>query len=347
MNACGQLAGVPGAARDVQRPRRQLRRRHRRGLQRRRHVQQRRHGRLPARRHLALQRHGRACLRHAVVTPQPELCNNIDDNCNGQIDEGTLPGVGVTCGTALGTCHAGVTQCVNGKLVCSTQQHADRRGVQRPRRQLRRRRRQRQLPPDRPDLHLPGPRPGQGRRRHVQGGPPGLPRHARLRLRRLRAARPRDLRRARQRLRRRGRHEPDLPVGPRLQGRPLHDPVHARRVPLPQRLQVRGRLLRAAALRGQDLPDRPALRREHRLVRRPLRRRGLPRRRRSASTASASTATRSAAPPARCATPASARPTSARASPAAPTSTATTATASTCAPPTSARARSAASAAPA
>jgi len=62
---------------------------------------------------------GRVC-DAPVVTPQPELCNNIDDNCNGQIDEGTLPGVGVACGTALGNCHAGVTQCVNGKIICST-----------------------------------------------------------------------------------------------------------------------------------------------------------------------------------------------------------------------------------
>ena len=62
---------------------------------------------------------GRTC-DAPTVTPQPELCNNIDDNCNGQVDEGTLPGVGVACGTALGNCRAGVTQCVNGKIVCST-----------------------------------------------------------------------------------------------------------------------------------------------------------------------------------------------------------------------------------
>jgi MYXO-CTERM domain-containing protein len=62
---------------------------------------------------------GRTC-DAPVVTPQPELCNNIDDNCNGQVDEGTLPGVGVACGTSLGNCRAGVTQCVNGKIICST-----------------------------------------------------------------------------------------------------------------------------------------------------------------------------------------------------------------------------------
>jgi MYXO-CTERM domain-containing protein len=55
-----------------------------------------------------------------VVTPSPEVCNNIDDNCNGQVDEGTLPGVGVTCGNGLGNCQAGLTVCINGQLTCSS-----------------------------------------------------------------------------------------------------------------------------------------------------------------------------------------------------------------------------------
>jgi MYXO-CTERM domain-containing protein len=54
-----------------------------------------------------------------VVTPQPEVCNGIDDNCNGQIDEGTLPGVGEACGNGLGACQAGTIVCQNGTLVCS------------------------------------------------------------------------------------------------------------------------------------------------------------------------------------------------------------------------------------
>jgi MYXO-CTERM domain-containing protein len=55
-----------------------------------------------------------------VVTPQTELCNNIDDDCNGKVDDGMLPGVGVACGSGVGTCKSGITACVNGQLVCNT-----------------------------------------------------------------------------------------------------------------------------------------------------------------------------------------------------------------------------------
>jgi MYXO-CTERM domain-containing protein len=54
-----------------------------------------------------------------MVTPGTEVCNGIDDNCNGQIDEGTLPGVGEKCGNGLGTCQSGTYVCTNGKLVCN------------------------------------------------------------------------------------------------------------------------------------------------------------------------------------------------------------------------------------
>jgi MYXO-CTERM domain-containing protein len=54
-----------------------------------------------------------------TVAPQPEICNGIDDNCNGQVDEGTLPGVGQACGNGLGACQAGTIVCTNGKLVCN------------------------------------------------------------------------------------------------------------------------------------------------------------------------------------------------------------------------------------
>jgi MYXO-CTERM domain-containing protein len=55
-----------------------------------------------------------------VITPTPEVCNNIDDNCDGMVDNGTLPGVGEACGSGIGTCMKGVYACVNGKLVCNT-----------------------------------------------------------------------------------------------------------------------------------------------------------------------------------------------------------------------------------
>jgi MYXO-CTERM domain-containing protein len=53
-----------------------------------------------------------------MVTPSMEVCNNIDDDCNGQKDDGVLPGVGEKCGAELGVCMAGVTKCVNGHLIC-------------------------------------------------------------------------------------------------------------------------------------------------------------------------------------------------------------------------------------
>ncbi|HVX96579.1 MAG TPA: MopE-related protein [Polyangia bacterium] len=54
-----------------------------------------------------------------VVTPSTEVCNNIDDDCNGKTDDGmNLPGVGEMCGAAVGICKAGTTVCMNGHLVC-------------------------------------------------------------------------------------------------------------------------------------------------------------------------------------------------------------------------------------
>jgi MYXO-CTERM domain-containing protein len=55
-----------------------------------------------------------------VVTPGVESCNNIDDDCDGKVDNGTLPNVGQACGNGIGTCAAGVFACVNGQLICNT-----------------------------------------------------------------------------------------------------------------------------------------------------------------------------------------------------------------------------------
>jgi len=41
-------------------------------------------------------------------TPSPtEMCDLVDDDCDGMTDEGMLPGVGEVCGNALGTCQSG------------------------------------------------------------------------------------------------------------------------------------------------------------------------------------------------------------------------------------------------
>lgn len=48
-----------------------------------------------------------------------EMCNGADDDCDGEIDEGTLADVGQVCGSDVGECTQGVTECVDGALVCA------------------------------------------------------------------------------------------------------------------------------------------------------------------------------------------------------------------------------------
>jgi len=48
----------------------------------------------------------------------PEICDNIDNDCNGVVDDDAL-GDGEACGTSdEGRCQLGVLNCVNGSLVC-------------------------------------------------------------------------------------------------------------------------------------------------------------------------------------------------------------------------------------
>jgi MYXO-CTERM domain-containing protein len=54
-----------------------------------------------------------------TVAPTPEVCNGIDDDCNGTPDDGMLPGVGETCGNGLGACSSGTFICQAGKLTCN------------------------------------------------------------------------------------------------------------------------------------------------------------------------------------------------------------------------------------
>ncbi|HPY16398.1 MAG TPA: MopE-related protein [Polyangiaceae bacterium] len=49
--------------------------------------------------------------------PMSEVCNGKDDNCNSIVDDDPID-VGVACGYSLGECVPGKTKCVNGVLIC-------------------------------------------------------------------------------------------------------------------------------------------------------------------------------------------------------------------------------------
>ena len=48
-------------------------------------------------------------------TPDAEVCDGVDNDCDGSVDEG-LPTV--TCGSNVGECKEGVQQCIDGKIEC-------------------------------------------------------------------------------------------------------------------------------------------------------------------------------------------------------------------------------------
>jgi hypothetical protein len=52
------------------------------------------------------------------VGPTDEVCDNADNDCDGEIDDGN-PGGGAACGTDVGECTPGVVTCVGGALLCS------------------------------------------------------------------------------------------------------------------------------------------------------------------------------------------------------------------------------------
>lgn len=61
---------------------------------------------------------GGAIICVANTGPSAEVCNGLDDNCNGAVDEGN-PGGGIPCSTGQpGVCSSGITQCVSGAIMC-------------------------------------------------------------------------------------------------------------------------------------------------------------------------------------------------------------------------------------
>jgi len=47
-----------------------------------------------------------------------EICNGLDDDCNGLADDRLVEGVGEPCGTDIGACRPGATLCVDGEIRC-------------------------------------------------------------------------------------------------------------------------------------------------------------------------------------------------------------------------------------
>ncbi len=52
-----------------------------------------------------------------LVPGATEVCNLVDDDCDGMVDEGD-PGGGGACGSDVGACVAGVEACVGGRVQC-------------------------------------------------------------------------------------------------------------------------------------------------------------------------------------------------------------------------------------
>jgi MYXO-CTERM domain-containing protein len=52
------------------------------------------------------------------VGPSAEVCDGVDNNCDGTVDNG-VSGVGLPCGKSQAPCTPGITACVNGALACT------------------------------------------------------------------------------------------------------------------------------------------------------------------------------------------------------------------------------------
>ena len=49
--------------------------------------------------------------------PMVEVCNGLDDNCNAAVDDNPVD-AGKPCGLSVGECSQGITSCMSGKLTC-------------------------------------------------------------------------------------------------------------------------------------------------------------------------------------------------------------------------------------
>ncbi len=56
---------------------------------------------------------------NGCINTGTEVCDDKDNDCDGNVDEGALPEVGDSCGNGVGECAGGVKQCVAGAIVCS------------------------------------------------------------------------------------------------------------------------------------------------------------------------------------------------------------------------------------
>lgn len=50
--------------------------------------------------------------------PQAEACDGLDNNCDGNVDEGMFPSEGMVCGSNQGACQTGLIDCQGGILDC-------------------------------------------------------------------------------------------------------------------------------------------------------------------------------------------------------------------------------------